>query len=157
MSDSDLAEILGRIPSGLFILTVRFRNEETGMLASWVMQAGFEPPMLTVAVQRPRNVADWLTACAPFVINVIADSDKALMKHFGRGFEPGQSAFTGLDIGRTSHDVPILPGTVGHLECTPTAHLDSGDHRVFMANIVAGRRVSDFAPYLHVRKNGLRY
>ena len=35
--DSALAA-LGRIPSGLFVLTLRHGGRETGMLASWVQQ-----------------------------------------------------------------------------------------------------------------------
>ena len=60
MSQSQLASVLGRVPSGLFILTLRHNNEETGMLTSWVMQAGFEPPMVTVALKHGRHVTDWM-------------------------------------------------------------------------------------------------
>ncbi|MBI3469346.1 MAG: flavin reductase family protein, partial [Planctomycetes bacterium] len=35
-----IGPILGRLPSGVFILTARDGTDETGMLASWVMQAG---------------------------------------------------------------------------------------------------------------------
>ena len=43
MISTEIAPVLGRIPSGIFILTIRHADQETGMLASWVMQAGFEP------------------------------------------------------------------------------------------------------------------
>jgi flavin reductase (DIM6/NTAB) family NADH-FMN oxidoreductase RutF len=157
MSESMIAQVLGRIPSGLFVVTVRRGDDETGMLASWVMQAGFEPPMVSVAVRRERYLADWLTGGSPFVVNVLADGHKDLLKHFGRGFEPHEPAFDGLEVSRCPRGVVVLSGTLGHLECTPTAHCDSGDHRIFLGQVIAAKLRSDSGPAVHVRKNGLKY
>ena len=156
MNSDDLAAVLGRIPSGLFILTVRHEGQETGMLASWVMQAGFEPPAVSVAVKQGRYVADWLAAGAPFALNLLGENHKSLLSHFGRGFEPGEPAFEGLQVERTESGVPTLVDALGCLVCQPTAHADSADHRVFIAT-VAEARSREGAPYVHVRKNGLRY
>ena len=46
-----IGPVLGRTPSGVFILTASSGDgQETGMLASWVQQASFDPPAITVAV-----------------------------------------------------------------------------------------------------------
>ncbi len=150
--------VLGRVPSGIFILTVRQGEEETGMLASWVMQAGFEPPAVTVAVKKGRYVADWLDAGATFALNVVTEDGKTLLGHFGRGFEPAQPAFEGLEIERTDDGLPLLTeGTLGQLICKPVSHVDSGDHRIYLANIVDGRVRNEDAPMVHVRKSGTHY
>jgi len=159
MTESTMAEILGRVPSGLFIVTACSGEHETGMLASWVQQAGFDPPMITVAVNRSRYVCDWLSADGAFVVNVVGDGDKSLLSHFGRGFEPGQPAFEGLEVERTDLPAPALtgPGVLGHLVCETVGHLDSGDHRVFLGKVTAGRLADAGSPAVHVRKTGLRY
>lgn len=157
MSESLLAQILGKIPSGLFILTAKHDGNETGMLASWVMQAGFEPPTVSIAVRQDRYLARWLEDGCPIVLNILGQDQKKLLSHFGRGFDPGQPAFEGLTIERCSRGVPILAESVGHLECTPGAHLDSGDHRIFLAEVTGGRPSTQKDPYIHVRNNGLRY
>ncbi len=148
---------LGRVPSGIFILTIRQGNQETGMLASWVQQAGFEPPMVTVAVKNGRYVSDWLAAGTPFVLNVIAAGQNQFLKHFGKGFGPDENAFSGLRIERTANETPWLADTAGYLECRPDKHLESGDHRIFLAEVVGGRLLNSDEPMLHVRKNGLKY
>jgi flavin reductase (DIM6/NTAB) family NADH-FMN oxidoreductase RutF len=154
----DLAPILGRLPSGLFILTVGSGERSTGMLASWVMQAGFEPPMVSVAVKQGRYVADWITAGQPFVLNVLGENSNGLMKHFSAGFEPGQPAFDGVTITHCPRGVPILNDALGHLECEPTSHVDSGDHRIFLAKVVRGKlHDATGRPYVHVRKSGANY
>ncbi|HZZ30221.1 MAG TPA: flavin reductase family protein [Pirellulales bacterium] len=157
MAASQLEAILGRVPSGLFILTIAHQGSETGMLASWVMQAGFEPPMVTVAVKQGRYVAEWLGAKEPFVLNLLREDQKPLLSHFGRGFEPGEPAFTGLSLHRTVGNLPVLADILGHLECRPNSHVDSGDHRIFLADVLAGQLTGEGQPYVHIRKNGLRY
>ncbi len=154
---SAVAAVLGKVPSGLFILTIRREDQETGMLASWVMQAGFEPPMVTVAVKQGRYVGEWLTEGAPFLLNALGENSKALLSHFGRGFEPGEPAFDGLDITRTIDNLPALTDALGYLECKPKGHVDSGDHRIFIAEVIDGQMTKDSSPYVHIRKNGLRY
>jgi flavin reductase (DIM6/NTAB) family NADH-FMN oxidoreductase RutF len=153
-----LDPVLGRIPSGIFILTVGTGPRATGMLSSWVMQAGFEPPMVSVAVKLGRYVCDWLTQGQPFVMNVVGESQTKLMKHFAKGFEPGEPAFEGLEITHCARGVPILKDAVGHLECEPVRHIDSGDHRIFLANVVRGKlRDADNTPKVHIRKSGSKY
>src|SRR5262245_44537847 len=111
--------VLGRVPSGIFILTVGSGTRATGMLASWVMQAGFEPPMVSVAVKLGRYVCDWITEGQPFVLNVVGESQKDLLKHFAKGFEPGAAAFEGVPITHCARGVPVLKESLGHLECEP--------------------------------------
>lgn len=150
--------VLGRVPSGIYVLTVGTGERATGMLASWVMQAGFEPPMVSVAVRLGRFVGDWITAGQPFVLNLLADNSTNLMKHFSAGFEPGAPAFEGLAISHCPRGVPILNAAMGHLECEPVRHVDSGDHRVFLANVVRGKLIDPAArPMVHIRKSGANY
>jgi flavin reductase (DIM6/NTAB) family NADH-FMN oxidoreductase RutF len=150
--------VLGRVPSGIFILTIGTGQRATGMLASWVMQAGFEPPMVSVGVKQGRYVCDWLTAGEPFVLNVVGESQTNLLKHFGKGFEPGAPAFEGIAITYCARGVPVLKDTIGHLECEPVRHVDSGDHRIFLANVVRGKLIdADAKPMVHVRKSGANY
>jgi flavin reductase (DIM6/NTAB) family NADH-FMN oxidoreductase RutF len=157
MSASHLEAVLGRVPSGLFVLTIRHQQHETGMLASWVMQAGFEPPMISVAVRQGRPVCKWLDAGEAFVLNMLGEDQKKLLSHFGRGFAPDEPAFTGIELRRTADGLPVLADALGHLECRPKKHVDSGDHRVFLAEVVGGTVASDGQPYVHIRKSGSRY
>ena len=58
---SRLAPVLGRVPSGVFILVAGDGSGlRTGLLTSWVQQASFEPPQVTIAVNKSRYLIDWL-------------------------------------------------------------------------------------------------
>src|SRR4051812_45139120 len=102
MNDKDahkqLSGALGKIPSGLFIVTGRKGQSETGMLASWVQQCSFDPPQITLAIKRGRDIIDWLEDGASFTVNILDASQTDMIVHFGRGFAPEEPAFEGLDV-----------------------------------------------------------
>jgi flavin reductase (DIM6/NTAB) family NADH-FMN oxidoreductase RutF len=157
-SDTGLGQALGRIPSGLYILTVTHGSQSTGMLASWVQQAGFEPPMLTVGIRRDRYVADWVAAAGRFTLSQLAVGSKALIRHFGRGFEPGAAAFEGVELRDDAHGGPVLAGALAYLDAEVSGELSHGDHRIFLARVRGGALLQpDAEPLLHVRANGFHY
>jgi len=123
-----LGAALGRIPSGLFILTARQGDAETGMLASWVQQCSFEPPQVTVAVKKGRDITAWLTDGAPFTLNILDDSQTDMLIHFGRGFDLDEPAFEGVGVKRPKGAAPILTDALAYLECRVVGRCSAGDH-----------------------------
>ena len=155
---STVGQALGRIPSGLFILTVTHNGRSTGMLASWVMQAGFDPPMVTVAVALPRYVGDWISAAGGFTLNQIPAGGKALIRHFSRGFAADVPAFVGLRLRDECAAGPVLADAVAYLDAEVAGVLAGGDHRIVLGRVVAGAVFSaDAEPMVHLRQNGMHY
>ena len=154
---TDIGAALGKIPSGIFIVTARHDGQSTGMLGSWVMQAAFEPPMVTVAVRKDRYLAEWLQDKAAVAVNILSDDEKNMISHYGRGFEPGADAFEGIELRDDEPDVPVIADALAYLVGNVEGSLETGDHIVFSLRIVRGRLMREAAPMIHVRKDGMRY
>jgi flavin reductase (DIM6/NTAB) family NADH-FMN oxidoreductase RutF len=127
------------------------------MLASWVQQCSFNPPQLTVAIRRERDISAWLTRGAVFTLNILDDSQTDMIGHFGRGFKVGEPAFEGLEIERGSAGDPILSEALAYLECQVTARLPAGDHDLVLAEVTCGRVLAEGHPMVHIRKSGMHY
>lgn len=52
----EIAKAVGRLASGLYIVTAAHNNARSAMVASWVSQASFEPLGLTIAVAKDRAI-----------------------------------------------------------------------------------------------------
>lgn len=162
-SRAEMAKVLGKNPSGLFILTAtNGEGLETGMLASWVQQASFDPPAVTVAINQKRYIHDWLKKQSTVVLNLIGEKQNEFLKQYGRGFEPDQPAFEGMETGRSETGLPYLKGALGYLEGKVQGQLDSGDHIVYLieltsAGIENGEVFEESSPWVHIRKNGFNY
>jgi len=161
MSEADRAKpwaaALGRIPSGMFIVTARRGDDETGLLASWVQQCSFDPPQITFAVKRGRWLASWLTEGAALVVNILDDTQTDMLVHFGRGFAQGEPAFNGLEIERSESNTAVLSEALAYLECRIQASVPAGDHDLYIARVVGGRLLNEGHSMVHIRKSGLHY
>lgn len=153
----DVFAALGRVPSGLFVLTARHGPRETGMLASWVQQCAFDPPQIVAAFAKDRWVLDWLTTGAAFGVNVLGEGQKPLLSHFGKGFALGEPAFEGLDVKRDGPAAPMLLAAHAYLDCRVTQKCEVSDHVLVIGQVVGGSVLNDSRPATHVRKSGKHY
>ena len=159
MADRDaIGRALARIPSGLFVLTAGSGEQATGMMASWVQQAGFAPPTVVVAVAKVRPIAELIRRERAFCITVLDDATQQLVAHFARGFAPGAPAFAGIASALASNGVRYPSGTVAHLACRLLGEAaDWSDHTVFGGEVTGGFGRLDREPRVHRRKNGFSY
>jgi flavin reductase (DIM6/NTAB) family NADH-FMN oxidoreductase RutF len=153
----ELGAALGRIPSGVFILTVARDLVETGMLASWVQQCSFKPPMISFVVQRGRPIAELLNRDACFTLNILEASQTDMVAQFGKGFALTDNAFKDIDIQRAVPHGPILQEAHAYLLGKVVARCESGDHDLYTAEITGGKVLDESQPMVHIRKNGLHY
>lgn len=147
---------IARIPSGCSILTVTHGDRSTGMLVSWVQQAAFVPPSISVCVKDGRPPNQLIDAAGRFVLNVIGQDPAPLFKHFAKGFSLEEDAFDGLESDSTPFG-PTLRSAVAHLGCAVTEKVTVGDHVLYVATVEAADTAADVKPFVHLRKNGLSY
>jgi flavin reductase (DIM6/NTAB) family NADH-FMN oxidoreductase RutF len=152
-----LASALGRIASGIFVLTVTRGSRETGMLASWVQQCSFDPPQISVAIRPGREIVALLDSGSRFTLNILEGSQTDMIVHFGRGFAPDEDAFAELDVRREPPRGPVLTEALAYLECEVVGRVGAGDHDLFLGRVVAGELLDEGQPMVHIRKNGLHY
>jgi flavin reductase (DIM6/NTAB) family NADH-FMN oxidoreductase RutF len=157
MNSEAIGPALGRVPSGLFIVTYLAGEVEQAMLASWVQQCSFDPPMLSVAVKQGRGISDWLTEGAHFVVNVLAENQTDLVSHFGKGLPLSQLPNPESRVCRAPGTAPVLADALVVMKCEVVDRTTPGDHHVVFGRVMAGEIRGDAKPYVHTRKNGLKY
>lgn len=155
ITDKDvLGKALGRVVTGVYILTTASPEAQCGMIGSWVMQAGFEPPRLTVAISPDREFLKQLEQTRRCVINVLSESNSALMGRFAK-FKADQ--FEGLEADVTDHGV-VIRDAVAYLSAELVDLWPAGDHHVALLEVKAGEVLNaDLSPWAHLRKNGFSY
>ncbi len=152
-----LGSALGRIPSGVFIVTAAKDGVETGMLASWVQQCSFTPPLITFVVQRGRPISTFLSKDEAFTLNILEANQTDMIAHFGKGFALTDNAFQELEIQRAVPNGPILNEALAYLFGKVLTTMPVGDHDLYVAEVTAGKLLDEGQPMVHIRKNGFHY
>ena len=157
--DNDLEKALGRLSSGLYILTTSHGNLSSAMLASWVAQASFKPLGVTVAVARDRAIESLLHVGDRFVLNILEEGNyQPLMKHFLKRFPPGADRFEGVRTYPATNGSPILADALAYIECEVARRVECGDHWLIYSTVSVGRvSKPDAPPAVHHRQIGNHY
>lgn len=153
-----LGKALGRVASGVHIVTLEHDGVKHGVLITWIAQASFQPPMLTVAFNKERPILGFLARGKVLAVNVLSSGNTDVFKSFARQAKAGEDRFTGLAVGLSANGCPVFSGAVAYLDCCVKEMVDSGDHVVCLVEVIGGHLLaSDGEPMVHIRKNGFQY
>ena len=155
--DSSIGAALGRVPSGLFIVSaVDEHGAALGFLASFVQQMAFSPPTVAVAVSKERGHLEAIRHSKRFAVSVLGDDDKGLMKPFFKKPEDG-SPFDDLESHVPTDGAPVLSESLAWLDCRLAGEHNAGDHIVVFGVVETASKTREGEPLTHTRKNGLKY
>ncbi len=157
--DADLQKALGRISSGLYIITATKGDVQSAMLASWITQASFEPLGFTVAVAKDRAIESLMQVGDTFVLNILEEGNHLpLMKHFLKRFPPGADRFSGVRTRPANNKSPILADSLAYLECEVSSRMELSDHWLVYCIVDNGKVSKEEAQTaVHHRKVGNYY
>ena len=156
MNVERIGAALGKIPSGVFIATSTQDGEEIGMLASFVEQAGVNPPTITVAIGLDRRLNQAVEESNMKGINILAEEDARLMKPFSQ--QDNRSPFDSLELEDNEYELPQLSDALAFLACKIIGKIEGGDHIIYAAEVIDGvLNDPSRSPMVRVRKNGFQY
>jgi flavin reductase (DIM6/NTAB) family NADH-FMN oxidoreductase RutF len=162
--DGDLDKALGRLSGGLYVVTARqgegAEARSGAMVASWVSQASFDPPGITVAVAKDRAIEALMQVDDRFVLNILReDNHQELLRHFLRRFPPGADRFAGVStLDGMATGGPVLGDALAFLGCRVVQRLEGPDHWIIYAVVEQGNVADTQAnTAVHHRKVGNHY
>lgn len=149
---------LGAIPSGLFILTAAHEDRRLGLLVAWVQQACFEPPMVSVAIQKGMPIMPLVSESRHFALCQLGSDDRTLTRKFANASDPGDDPFLGVNLVKpVLAKLPILANARSYMECELNCHMDvEGDHDLFVGTVRHAMHKPPFSPAVHIREDGYR-
>lgn len=124
----------GQMTYGIYVLTTRKEDAVNGMIASWVTQVSYDPPLIIVAVHPNRYSHDMIVTTRAFGLHIIDQSQKDLLKRF-KGPDPMEK-FSGMDWTPGISGVPILTDCLAWFELEVIEQHQPGNHTLFIGKVV---------------------
>ncbi len=156
-------QALGRVVGPLSVVTA-VKGEgparlSGAMVASWVSQASFSPPGVTIAVAKDRAIEALLHVGDAFALNVLAEGrESGPMRQFLQPFPPGADRFAGLELEQSPGGQPLLPEALAWLEGRITQRMECGDHWLVLAEVTQGGLLDgEASTAVHQRRSGAMY
>ncbi len=154
---------LGKIVGSLSVLTAQKQEDDSNingaMIASWISQASFTPPGITIAVAKDRAVETLLHNGDLFALNLLNEKNyQKLLKQFLQPFSPGADRLKGLNLITSPGEQPILPEALAWIEGCVKQRMECGDHWLIYAEVLHGKVLDQNGiTAIHHRRTGANY
>lgn len=152
-----LGQALGMIPSGIFVVTAARDSVRAAYVGSWIQQAAFEPPSITIAMNQHRPLLTLLEPGRGIGVNILGRRQAPLYAHFEPGFSLNDDPFVGVEVDTMETGAPILREAFAYLDCRIRSMFDAGDHRLILAEVLAGAVRQPGEPMTYTRRSGFTY
>ncbi|MFE6621129.1 flavin reductase family protein [Streptomyces sp. NPDC008086] len=136
----ELREAMSRFATGVVVLSVGGDNIHA-MTANAFSSVSLAPPSVLCCVSHSAVMHKAITAERRFGVSVLSSEHEGLARHFADKNRPlGAEQFDGVDWepGPLTR-APLLRGALAWLECELSESHDSGDHSIFIGDVVGAR------------------
>lgn len=142
-------DVLGRYASGVTVITTTASGVPTGLTCQSFTSVSLDPPLVAFLPTKQSRAFAAIQRAGTFCVNFLAADQIEISDRFASSSD---DKFAGIDwIPATGTGSPLLPGTVGHVDCTVHAVHEAGDHYLVMGNVVGLALGTAEEPLLYYR------
>ncbi|UCG08472.1 MAG: flavin reductase [Desulfobacterales bacterium] len=137
-------QVLGKMTYGIYVLTTFYEDEINAMIASWVSQVSYDPPLVMTAIHPDRYSHRLLEQSRCFALHVPAKNHMDYLSRF-KGPDP-KAKLDGIQWVKGKTGCPILKQCVAYVECRVRNSYNPGNHTLFIGEVVDARICSAEKP-----------
>lgn len=143
----------GQMTYGIYVLTTKMDDTINGMIASWVTQVSYDPPLIMAAVHPNRYSHDMIANSRAFGLHIIDQSQKELLARF-KGPDPGEK-FANMDWKPGKTGVPVLKDCLAWFELQVIQQNQPGNHTLFIGEVVSAGSHAEATPMTTLDYDGM--
>ena len=140
---------------GVYILSSVNEGEYCVSTITWVSQASFEPPMISVCIKRNSASYEIVKKRREFILHLLGDNQKELASTFFKPTIFENEKLNGQEFS-LANNLPLLKDIPAYIQCKVVEILEHGDHSLFLAEVVDAKINNNSDP-LELRKTGWTY
>ncbi len=152
----DHSQALRQFPYGLYLVGASRNGHPIMILANWVIQVSFSPPLVAVAIEVESKMHQFITDSGYFSVNVLPAGNIELPRAFLKSQEPKEGLINGHAFHFGRHGSPLIEDASSCLECQVVETIVVGDHTLFAGQVIQSFVNSD-NPGITLRESGLSY
>lgn len=142
--ETQIHKVLAKLEYGIYVVTMGKGQDGNAFTASWVTQVSSEPPMVVVAINKEHQSAWMLKDLDAFVVNILPEGQEGTAKAYYGPAESGYSKLKATNVEPAPESgCPVIPGSVGFLDCKITNRVEAGNHIVYFGEVKAAELEHD--------------
>lgn len=147
IDDAQFKLAMSHFASGVTVVTTEHEGTRYGMTVSAFSSLSLHPPLVLVCVEKAAKSHDAIRDTGKFGVSMLAQGQADVS---GRFASRAEDKFSGVSVRNGELGIPLIEGAICTLECRVHQQLASGDHTIFVGEVVEAR-VRDDAPLVYFR------
>ena len=134
MDEKFRKQVLRMFSYGVYILTSKFEDNYCAATVTWVSQASFEPPLISVCIKGDSVSYAVVKERGGFLLHILGENQKDLAASFFKK----TILENGLINKQKYHlqdNLPLLAAVPAYLQCKVVSIMETGDHPLFLAEV----------------------
>ena len=119
---------------GVYILTSKFEDNYCAATVTWVSQASFEPPLISVCIKRDSASYAVVKERGEFLLHILGENQKELAALFFKQTTL-ENGFINEQEFQLQDNLPLLTVVPAYLKCRVLEIMEHGDHPLFLAEV----------------------
>jgi flavin reductase (DIM6/NTAB) family NADH-FMN oxidoreductase RutF len=152
VDEQDFKNALAHWATGVTVVTTRSGDRHVGITASSLTSLSLHPPQVLVCVARKLLTHAAIFESGMFAVNILNVEQLAWGMRFAGMVPESEDRFEGIDFTIEETGCAILPDVIGWVDCRLRHTFDSGDHTIFVGEVLAAGAQSG-APLLYFNRH----
>lgn len=140
---------------GVYVLSSMNEGEYCVSTVTWVSQASFEPPLISVCIKRGSASYKIVKKRGEFILHLLGENQKDMASSFFKPTLLEHSKLNGHKF-KLHNELPLLNEVPAYLHCKVIEVLEDGDHPLFLAEVIDAKINYKSKP-LELRKTDWSY
>jgi flavin reductase (DIM6/NTAB) family NADH-FMN oxidoreductase RutF len=149
--DKGIAKGLQIMTNGVYVVAASAENQTHGCTVTWVSQASYRNPLLTVALDKNHETFKLIERSGKLVINVLKSSQKDVAEHFGHDHRSSSVQYFQDEGGQQQ---PVLKDCLAVVFANVVSTVDARDHVVLLVEATESRVFGEGEPLVYSFANG---
>lgn len=125
---------LGTFTTGVTIVTTRDANgKDVGLTANSFNSVSLDPPLILWSIDKKSSSFQAFMDEEHFAVHILSVEQEGLSGQFARS---GIERFSGIEVGRGPHDIPLLNDCSARFICKTHERYAGGDHVIIVGEVI---------------------
>ncbi len=153
---ADRTKILEMIPYGLYVVGAKGSEGPTTIIANWVCQVSFDPPLMMVSIEKDSEIRADIERSEYFSVNMLASGQRETAKAFLKPSRHSDPHDLAGKVVAGAHGSPLLRDAIARMEMKVVNAFSAGDHIVFIGNVLEAELIRN-TEILTLKETGWKY
>lgn len=148
-SQQAFRECLGCFTTGVTIVTCFTEGKRYGVTVNSFNSVSLDPPLILFSLDNNASSTASFFHANHFVVNILSEQQMALSEIFSQPKEVNGNKWHDVTFTDSTHQQPLLEGSLATIECSLETTYPGGDHTIFIGRVEHFTKHSDVKPLLY--------